>query len=116
MNKQVKQYHESRRMFYIDKEGEIIFAPKGSCMSHSEWFESMEQNIDMNEIVRGTIQSNGVFFYIGDFESSKEVESTARRYYRRILKEFLLSDKTKIYAGVTKSKPGLPWKGKNRIA
>lgn len=116
MNKQVKQYHESRRMFYISTEGEIIFAPKNSSMSHSEWFETIEPKVRLEEVVRGVVQSNGIFFYIGDFQTDSIVEMVARKYYRSIIKECLLKDTIKVYAGLIKSKPGLLWRGKTRIA
>lgn len=73
-NPEDAEFHANRRMFVIVDDYEIIYAPIGTTMSHSEWFLSehwtTEKNLPnfLNTYVRGFYDevSDNLYFYVGD--------------------------------------------------
>lgn len=83
-----------------------------SEMSHKEWLQ-LEFNIsdeDFENIIRGTIKDNKIYFYIGsDFKTIEELESKAATLTKTICEEQNLQLPTEVYCGMIIGEIGQVW-------
>lgn len=105
-----KEFHKSRIAFAI-LSNKIIYLVN-SEMSHKEWLISSKfiEGNEFDEIVRGYIKYNNIYFYKGDFLTDKSLETTALEYCFKIHKENNLKLPSKIYCGLQKGQIGDEWK------
>ncbi|HFL3696523.1 TPA: hypothetical protein ACG3QY_001633 [Clostridioides difficile] len=110
-----KEFHKSRIAFAI-LQNKIIYLVN-SEMSHKEWLITSKfiEEKEFNEIIRGYIKHNNIYFYKGDFLTDKSVESSASEYCFKIHKENNLKLPSKIYIGMQKGKIGDEWKPKKLL-
>ncbi|MFL8710906.1 hypothetical protein Q3304_09070 [Clostridioides sp. GD02377] len=110
-----KELHKSRIAFAILKDKIIYLA--NSEMSHKEWLitSKLIEEKEFNEIIRGYIKHNNIYFYKGDFLTDKSVENSALEYCFKIHKENNLKFPAKIYCGMQKGKIGIEWKPKKLL-
>lgn len=111
-DKQVQDLHKKRRMFAIVN-NELKIAPENSTLSHAEWFENegwISQNDDSNmqTIIRGFVDREGIYFYVGyDFSVNEEITQTFFKFLSDLKLKLNLSDDLNVYGGMIKqSKPG----------
>ncbi len=104
-NKQVIEFHKSRRMFCI-KEGKLMVAESGLDCSHAVWFERegwMDETDDsfMNTNVRGIVDKGGeVYFYRGyDFFIDEEGKKEFFKHIKELAEILKLKLSSKIYGG-----------------
>jgi hypothetical protein len=108
-----ESFHRSRRMFVI-VEKQLLIADSDIPDTHAEWFEkegwlSQENDGFMETKVRGFIDSEGIYAYIGyDYRSSRKVEKLLTSYV--LLQQFVVKldaeRHTRIYAGMQKQESG----------
>ena len=102
----IKQFHMSRIMFAI-KDDKLYIADNTSN-SHATWFSDMgwitESNDElMNSIVRGYVNSSGIYFYKGyNFEADSDSEKIMISKLSDLVRHLELSRLTMVYAGVVK--------------
>jgi hypothetical protein len=80
--------HNSRVAFLIIND-EILFF-RNSTMSHREWFNTLNLNLNFDEIIRGFYLNNRIIFYKGDFIFDDETITTALNFYKKIIQELKL--------------------------
>ena len=99
-----REFHNSRKIFaYFD--GKLNFCEEVG-LSHHEWLVGGNLFCDMvfNDLVRGYVDSEGVYFYKGDFETDEYTEriaSSCLNYFDNNLP---------IYCGLIKGEVGDKWK------
>ena len=108
-----ESFHRARRMFVI-VEKQLLIADSDIPDTHAEWFEkegwlSQENDSFMETHVRGFIDSEGIYAYIGyDYRSSRKVEKILTSYV--LLQQFVVKldaeRNTSIYAGMRKQERG----------
>ncbi|MFH1728656.1 MAG: hypothetical protein ABIA04_09590 [Pseudomonadota bacterium] len=115
--KEVKDFHCKRRMFAI-VDNQLFIAPEKSTLSHAEWFIEKGFIRDQNdkvfdEIVRGFVENNEIYFYVGyDFSINEKAEKIFFKHLENLKFILKLSDTSKVYGGMIKQeKPG-KWPGK----
>lgn len=99
-----KEFHNNRRIFaYYD--GKLNFCEEVG-LSHHEWLVGGRLFCDFvfNDLVRGYVDSEGVYFYRGDFQTDEYTENTAKS----CLSYF--DENLPVYCGVFKGEIGEKWK------
>ena len=106
-HKQLVDFHHSRIMFAI-KDDELYIAEKGMNYSMAEWFENKgwineKDSSLMDVIVRGFLDSEGIYFYCGyDFHTSEIVEETLKRHLNELVTKLNIDYRMHVYAGMIK--------------
>lgn len=121
IRKKVEGFHKSRIMFAI--KNDILYIHKETTeMSHYEWFKELgwitdnnEESI-INEVLRGYVDSEGVYFYRGfEYEAS---EDDVKLFIRNILcldDRIGIDGNLPVFAGVIKGEIGEKFKPKKFI-
>ena len=110
----VKDFHKKRRMFVI-KDNTLYFAPENVTYSHAEWFElegwiSPQEDKSLNELTRGFVDSDGVYFYKGyDFVVNQDSERTFFKHLSGIVKKLDLDTQMHVYGGMIRQKKAGKW-------
>lgn len=110
---EAESFHRSRRMFVI-YENQLLLADHNVPYSHAEWFEKedwlkTDDDFFMENYVRGFMDSEGIFAYVGyDYRNSPWVEKLLTHY--SILQQFVIKldakRETPIFAGMQKQDGG----------
>jgi len=114
-DKIIVELHRNRRMFAI-KEDKLYLAPLHAEYTHAKWFEKLgwitkENDKAMDELVRGFIDSTGIYFYKGyDFSYDKEAEKIILKNLNKIINLLHLSKETCLFGGLVKQKIPGKWK------
>ncbi|MCX6790887.1 MAG: hypothetical protein NTV62_01690 [Candidatus Gribaldobacteria bacterium] len=115
-NKEVKNFHGSRRMFCV-KDNVLYIAKPNLSDSHAAWFEKegwIQNDNDeefLRDNVRGFIDSDGdVYFYVGyDFCINKKAEEVFFAHLKELAQKMKINPDAKINGGLLKQKPGSKW-------
>lgn len=108
-----KELHTSRIAFMIIND-EILYLIN-SEMSHKEWYTSLNLNLDnFDNIVRGYVKNNKIFYYKGDFTYDEEVINTAKKTMNQIRNE-TNNINAEVYVGINKGKPNEEWEPELKI-
>lgn len=87
---------------------EVLFL-RESCMSHFEWYISLNLPVEkFDDVVRGYYKNGRIIFYKGDFLYDNEVIEYAK-CYGNYIKEKAKDSDALIFAGVNKGKAGEVW-------
>lgn len=111
----IRLFHKSRRMFCIHK-NRLLIAEPNLPYSHAIWFEkegwiSKEDDKQMNEIVRGIVNSEGdIYFHTGyDFRIDNETELIFFSHLKELANLLKLKPTAKIFGGLIKQESGFKW-------
>lgn len=103
------KFRLSRKIFaYFD--GALTFCDKIG-LSHHDWLVGGGLFCDFvfNELVRGYVDSEGVYFYMGDYQTNKYVEKIAESC------KGYFDEELPIYCGLEKGKVGEKWRPFKRL-
>ncbi len=108
-DKDVKEFHKSRRMFCIF-ENKLHIADPNVDYSHAVWFEdkgwiTKDNDQLMDNIIRGIIDDKGnIYFYSGyDFNINKETEEGFFPHLKELSEILDISQESIVYGGFIKS-------------
>ena len=106
------EFHRNRRMFAI-VEGKLFIAPENISLSHGEWIRSenlLDDSSNINDLVRGFIDSEGVYFYKGeDFSIDEKSEKIFFRKLKEIIERLEIDSNTHIFGGMVKQEKLGKW-------
>lgn len=104
-----KEFHNNRRIFAYFNGGLIFCEETG--LSHYEWLVGGGLFCDLvfNDLVRGYVDSEGVYFYRGDFQTDEYTESIAKSCLG------YFGDTLPVYCGLIKGEIGEKWKPVKQI-
>ena len=100
-----QEFHLKRKMFaYFPNENKMTISPQ-TTLGHKEWICDTlgYSKEEFNNMVRGFEDDEGVYFYIGEFETNNKVENTAYEYK-------LDYPQKRVYCGMTPGEIGEKWK------
>ena len=103
------QYHQMRRMFYID-DSRVHYAELGVEETHKEWMRSHITGMGQwHQFARGYAMIDNIYFYVGeDHRGGDYVERMARANCVAIAKKVGLVNPL-IHVGVEPGNPGDVW-------
>lgn len=111
IHKKILNIHKKRVMIAVISDN--IHTLANSEISHMEWFIRKgwikdEADTRFNEIIRGYIDSTGVYLYKADFTTDDELENWVISNRERIndIAEKIVKTGTKVYCGLIKGKLG----------
>jgi len=113
----VKKFHSQRRMFAI-KESVLHIGLENAPYTHAKWFEKLgwitpENDEPMNYLVRGFVDTVGVYFYKDyDFDFDIESEKEVLQYLEELAERLNIDMGLHLFGGLIKGKPGDKWPGK----
>jgi hypothetical protein len=99
------KFHESRVAFLIIN-NDILFL-KDSEMSHREWFNALNINVNFEDIVRGYYKDNQIIVYKGDFIFDDETIEIAYLFYPIIVDKLRLTN-PELWCGLNKKEVSDP--------
>lgn len=120
-------FHQNRRAFVIIPNVGIIWAEKGSSLSHIEILAAVgipedKRNIIIEKFPRGYFYNNTLVFYQGlevkegeCWQLSKENIPYVRAVFSDIRKILPLNAETKVFLGVRRGKIGDVWEQLNQV-
>lgn len=106
-----RNFHKERRMFAI-KGRKVYLADETSELSHAEWFESLgwissEDDFLMEDITRGYVDKEGIYFYKGyNFRIDESSEKEFFLSLRELVYKLNLCNELKVFGGMKKSISG----------
>lgn len=111
MNKAEKEFHLKRRAFAIINNTLEYIPDEFKELSHYDWLVKHADLTEeqFNNTVRGYIDTTGMYFYIGDFETNEKVEEEAHKW------KDIIDEEKSVYCGVHKGKIGEQWKPIKKI-
>ena len=102
-----KKFHRKRRTFIIIND-KLIVAKKNLSYSHWEWSKLnnfVKSKNDFNELVRGFVDSEGVYFYKGNnFSINKKTENIFFRKFNELFNEIKFDSRIHVFGGMIKQK------------
>jgi hypothetical protein len=114
--KREQEFHKGRRMFMIIN-NKLFIAPKNNALSHQEWAESenlLDEGSDFNDIVRGFVDSEGVYFYKGkNFTINEDAEKIFFSKLDEIINKMMISPNSHIFSEMIKQDKMGKWPAKN---
>lgn len=113
--KEEKLFHLNRVAFAIVN-GEVLLL-KNSELSHEEWLvnSGIVSKQEFESLTRGLVKNNNIYFYSGDFETSKTVEADATMYAEKICNMLNMDKPATVFCGMNKGKIGELWTPKKSI-
>lgn len=105
-----KEFHSQRKAFAIV---DMKLQWCEEALSHHEWLVKggIISEEEFNDTIRGYVDKTGIYFYIGDFETSTMVEIIARAWMNHID----VNPSKPVYCGLIKGEVGERWKPIKRI-
>lgn len=103
------EFHKERIAFAIINK-ELLFL-ENSTMSHEQWLveTGIITNLEFDEITRGFVKDNEVYFYKGDFETSEKVEKDSLIYLNSVCVYCKIPIPNVVYCGMNKGAVGTLW-------
>lgn len=108
----VDKFHKNRRIFAII-DNILYIAPVDTTFSHLEWLEherllkTINKNLD--NIIRGFVDCDGLYFYEGDFAINKRAEYGIFKHLNDLINKLRIDKNFHIYGGFIKGEVGQKW-------
>ena len=114
--KREQEFHEGRRMFMIIN-NKLFIAPENNLLSHREWAESenlLDGESDFNDIIRGFVDSEGIYFYKGkNFAVDRKAEKIFFSKLDEIIDKMMIDPSLHIFSEMIEQEKMGKWPAKN---
>lgn len=113
-NSAIKSFHKNRRMFVI-KDGVLYLGSENVSYTHAEWFEkegwvTKENDSFMDEVTRGFVDEEGIYFYKGyDFRVDEKIEQEFFKFLPELVSKLRISQKVHVYGGMIRQNKSGKW-------